>query len=315
MVEFKYKYLKDGNPGFRTWKGQADATQLVLNNTPIPYTAFGQTLAREKRIFIQLLNNSYISSELQKQGIGQVLSLEILNYPADELKVGIDRIVSANFANAHKKLLESEGHENTFRVQICPNCSATIDLSDFDPSPHTYCPFCNVIFKSDTHYILEDSHTNDICPECNTYGEVKAYTDFFFYYLLIVAGYRYQVKYLCPTCADNMANAMFFKNALFVLGLVPTAFAKVRAMTSGDGQLNKARKFSLQGAYQKAAPIYETLYANYPEHPAILMTEAMGHLTGNDLYGGGRKIQQSIKSCANYYPAIRVMQSLQKTRY
>lgn len=313
MNEFRYKFVDhEGNEtGFRYKKGYVDRKEVALDYMTIPHTSIQETVVIGDRLIMAINYDSSLHKDLFDKMYDRKLALTIKNAKPVDVKREIDIVVSRLHIKRRKQELQHQGEPNLFRATKCPRCNCAIDLSNFERTPYTYCPYCEVIFATKSKRLVDDSLTHSICPECKTYGEVRGHLDFFFYFVIIAYGYRYETKYMCPTCASKMANRLFFINLLFVLGLFPTLYTKIRSLwMMGGSELNRVRNLSLSGQYAKAAPIYKQLYETQRAHPAILMNQAIGHLYGNDTEQGIKLLERSLKACANYLPTRAIAQTL-----
>ena len=84
-------------------------------------------------------------------------------------------------------------------------------------------------------------------------------------------------------------------------------------MTGRDpalASLAKANKLASKGKYQEADRLYEEIYMRFPDHPGLLLNQAMGHMIGGDGSGGVAYVERSLGACANYLPTMAFMSNL-----
>ncbi|MEW6496745.1 MAG: hypothetical protein AB1589_30115 [Cyanobacteriota bacterium] len=156
--------------------------------------------------------------------------------------------------------------------------------------------------------------TYRLCDECGMFDRVKSYTEFYFYFLLIVYGFYYKRRHVCDNCASAIFWKTFLLNLLFVIGVPSSLWIKIKSMIGRDPylkQLATANSLSKKGNFQRADKLYNQLSKQYPEHPGLLMNEGLGHLQGKDTAGAVYRFEQALKSCSNYYPVIKRLYQLQ----
>ncbi|RLC90557.1 MAG: hypothetical protein DRI77_14695, partial [Chloroflexi bacterium] len=128
-------------------------------------------------------------------------------------------------------------------------------------------------------------------------------------------GFSYKRRYLCDSCANSLFWKMFLTNFLFVLGILPSIYLKIKSLTGRDPylkELAKANGLARKGQHQKASIIFDRLYERYPDHPGLLMNEGLGNLIGNDVNGAVNCFTHSLKACSNYLPVAQLMRRMQK---
>lgn len=310
-IWFKFRFVNDGRAaGFFAQKGLATERLILLGkNHVIYYDSITDTLARDRRLVIAIST----TPNLNQQAANYSVVVEVYGVKASKLKRYIDVLASRKEVENRKQQLLQSGHYHYFRGANCPECQASIDLSDFDRASYIYCRFCESIFKEQQPAITKGEKYRG-CDECRMFDRVRGYTEFYFYLLIAVYGFSYKRRHVCDNCADAIFWKTLFLNLLFVVGIIPSIYIKIKSITGRDRSLKtlaRANSLAKKGNYQKAAPIYSQLYQEYSEHPGLLMSEGLGHLIGNDGTGAVNCFTRSLKSCSNYYPAMRLLQQLQ----
>lgn len=142
-LAFKFHWMNEsGQPaGFLRKKGRFDGRTLTLADAEIPAGAILDASAREARIVI-----SVPTQDGQVTGLGLVLTSKKV---AERLKGALDIARSATWAAGHRQQLVEKGRGRSYRDAACPNCGATVVLSDMPKSPQLYCPFCHTLSYPD----------------------------------------------------------------------------------------------------------------------------------------------------------------------
>jgi hypothetical protein len=314
---FKYQPVNnEGQPtGFLSKKGSVGKKSLQLNDCKIEYENISEVTSRDKKIIITLESSKGLSKAVKK-GLheGRFLILAISKMTTTALEKKLNSLSSGARIIKLKEQLASEGRIHEFKSINCPCCKSEVNLTGFDSSRYVYCNFCESIFSEHGKQIT-DGHVHKSCEECGMFDEIKSYTEFYFYFLLVIYGYSYQKRYVCKTCANGIFWKTFFANVIFILGIIPSLSVKLKLMRNKEPKLkslSKAVKMSLKGNYQAAKMHYQDIYRSLPEHPGVLFNESLGHMIGGDSQGAMDKIDKSLTSCSNYMPALMFLNNLQQ---
>lgn len=316
-LSFKFKYVRDGQAtGLVSQKGVANDRELILGEESLSYDTIVDTTVRDKRLVLVLSSGVQLGKKLSEALIdGSAVVLEVYKNKAAELEKHIDRICSQREVEKNRKRLMAEGKEDLFQTETCPECQAIIDLSELDKTQYIYCRFCETVFTREQQVITKGS-VYRVCDECDMFDRVRGYTEFYFYFLLIVYSFSYKKRYVCDNCANKIFLKTFFTNLIFILGIPSSIYLKVKSLQGRDlylRNLAKANSLSQKGRYQEASEMYNQLHVRYPEHPGLLMNEGLGHIMGNDPEGGFHCLERSMKACSNYLPALQLMYKIQNT--
>jgi hypothetical protein len=315
-LSFKFRFVNQGqalSQELFAQKGVANEREILLGKEVLIYDDIADTTTRDQRVIIALSNTACLSQKLSRHLVNNsALVLEVYRGKCLGLEKYIDRITSAKEVEKKKQRLSEAGQFHLFQSVTCPECQATIDLSDFERTSYVYCRFCETVFKENLS--MTKGSTYRLCDECGMFDRVRSYTEFYFYFLFFVYGFYYKRRHVCDNCADGIFWKMFFLNLLFVIGVPSSLWLKIKSLTGRDPylkQLAKANGLSKKGNYQTADKIYERLSQRYPEHPGLLLNEGLGHLRGKDATGAVHRFGRALKSCSNYYPALRLLHQLQ----
>ncbi|MEQ9238916.1 hypothetical protein [Coleofasciculus sp. E2-BRE-01] len=314
QLSFKFRFVKQGKAqGLFSQKGMANEQEITFGKDLLVYEDIADTTTRDQRLVLALSKTACFSKKLSKHLVNSVLVLEIYGGKCRDLEKFIDKRASAKEIEKKKQRLAQTGQLHRFRSVKCPECEATIDLSDYKTSTYVYCRFCETIFQENLLSMTKGA-TYRLCDECGMFDRVRSYTEFYFYFLVILYGFFYQRRHVCDNCANGLFLKTLFLNLLFVIGVPASLWIKIKSLTGRDPYLKrlaKANALSKKGNYQTADTIYNSLYEKYPEHPGLLMDAGLGHLRGNDPTGAIANFSRALKSCSNYEPLLRLMHQLQ----
>lgn len=309
---FKFRYVRNGQAtGLISQKGVASGHQVVLGQESLSYDGIVSTIVRDNRLLLSVSPTAQLGKKLSKALVDEtVIPIELNNKTAaEDLGRYIDRVCSRRKAEANKQRLFRAGKGDLFRFAVCPECKAIIDLSELDKTHYIYCCFCETVFAQDQEVITQGTIYR-ICDECGMFDRVRGYTEFYFYFLLVVYGFSINRRHVCDNCADSIFRKTFFLNLLFLLGIPSSIYLKIKSLAGRDPffkELAKANSLARKGRSAEAAPIFGRLHSRYPEHPGLLVDEGVGYLVGNDAENALERLRRALKACSNYLPAHQLM--------
>ena len=319
-MKFKFRYVFKGQTTtVSTKKGKATDQELILDKNILSYDRILETTVRDNRLIFIISPEAQLDAELSKVLTdGSAFAIEVYKIKASELEKYIDRICSANEAERNRQRLVKEGKARLFQTTSCPECYATIDLSELDKTRYVYCRFCETIFV-DRQYIATSGSLYRVCDKCNMFDRIRGYWEVYFYFFVILIGCSSKRRYVCDSCASSLFYKTFFLNLLFILGIPASVYLKIKSLTGRDPYLRrlaKANSLAQKGRYVEASPIYDELLNNYPEHPGLLMNQGLGHMIGGDVEIAMACFERSIEACSNYIPVLllisRISQAAEK---
>ncbi len=307
--DFKAKYVVDGQAvGFGRVKGRWTSDGIFLGEDFLPFDAILDTTSRDKRIVMVLDPSFEPTGKMAKRLMeGHFLAIEPSGVSARQLERNIDRHCSAREVAATRRRLEAEGLAHLIREEKCPVCESTVDLSGLDRTDYTYCRFCESLFSSNK---ITDGNEYTICGQCGMFDHIQPYTEFYFYFLLIVYGFSYKQVYLCHSCANKLFLKALGLNLIFVLGVPSAIWVKIKSILNRKHDfegLDTANALSKLGKSQEANQHYQAILTNHPNHPAVLMNKALGQLIGDDQSGAIATLQDSLRACNHYVPVQRLL--------
>ena len=308
-TSFKFRFVVGGATKgfFRSPKGVVGTDDLRLDDTTIPYGAIGDTITRGNRLILQILPPT-LEGEAGQYLADSVLVLEPKGIAADRLEIAIDRRVAAARLDEMRRLAQEEGTEHLIRVESCPTCEAEVDLTGLDRSLYVYCPYCDSIHETGRTTSLGRAYRT--CDECQFFGRVQQYPEFYFYFLLIFYGFSYKKRFLCASCAHRLFVKALLVNLIFVIGVPTAVWVKVKSKIGRDPgmmELHVATALARKGKLREAAPVFDSIRRRFPEHPGVLMNEGLACLKHGDTIGGNQRLERALSACPNYDPLLRLL--------
>lgn len=308
---FKFHYVLGGDAtGFRARKGKLGDRALTLDQDSVPYHHIVDTATRGNRVVLALSQDFQAAGQLARHLVdGHAVVLEPGQPSARMLEMAIDRNCARIEAQQRRAELVAKGEQHLLRTETCPTCGAVVELSGLDPTPYSYCRFCESLFSRDRRRVTSGERYR-ICEECGMFDRIQEYPEFYFYFLLVVYGFSYKQRFLCDGCAHNLFLKTLFLNLLFILGVPTAVWVKLKSLRGRDpdfGILAKANSLARAGRYQEAAADYGLVLRRQPSHPAVLMNQALGHLAGGDQTGAVPLLKRSLAACNHYVPVLRLL--------
>jgi hypothetical protein len=307
-IRFKYKTLNDKGQvtGFLSKKGQITGQEVVLDKTPVPLAAIAKTSRRMNRLILVVAT----------QNKPATIVLAVTKGRAEDLKQAVDRLCSSRWAELRQAELAKAGKAAAFRTEPCPYCQSVIDRTGFDETPQVYCSFCETVVTRGPG-APKDEKTYRFCDQCGYYGQPKAFTTFYFIFLLVVVHYQFQTTTRCNACMRSEAWKMFFGNLIFILGFPFAVVQLLRAYLGGStfsptfSGLDAANAAARHGRVDKADPLYEAILARAGHAAGVRYNRALAH-RAKDAARCAVEAHGALKDCSNYTPAAELtLQALQ----
>jgi hypothetical protein len=304
--DFKFHFLNDDGEqaSFLAKKGHLSDEELVLDGDSFPIGAIIDTDVRGQFLVLSLATE------------GEPTVIVIKTAQADALKSDLGVLRSDVFAAQRQKELTEKGEGQRFRKLLCPNCRATLDLTDMPETPQVHCEFCHTISN------VADPHDHDsaadpedgyrLCDECGMYSLPRKFTIFYFYFLLVVYGWSSRETWRCPGCMRGEAWKMFFGNLIFVLG-VPVALIQLfRAYGGADGGarirgLDSANLKASNGDVEAAVLAYKEILGEHPVSAGVKYNIALAFLHQERIEEAVKILEFSLADCSNYLPAASLL--------
>lgn len=314
-LKFSFQFVNQSGKtkGFLAVPGILTQREIRLKDNTLRYSAIAHSTCRGRRLILtvdpQKISNPKIAKHLIHKNL---LALEITSAKSKNLELFIDRVSSRYQADQRRRELIREGRGKEFRTVSCPHCESTLDLSLLNKTPYVYCRFCETIFQEKGRAETVGA-TYCHCDECGWFDRVQGYSEFYFYFFLIVYGFSWKRRYLCDTCVDQVFLKTLLLNFIFVLGIFPALWMKIKSLMGRDKRLQslaKANALSKNDDHQQADLLYGNLHQHLPNHPGLLLNQGLGYLNSNS-QKSWQLFQKAVDNCSNYGPAVRVMNQIQ----
>ncbi|MGB0774247.1 MAG: hypothetical protein ACPGUY_00275 [Akkermansiaceae bacterium] len=304
MTQFKFKWVdsEGDEEGFLRKKGSFDGQTLRLDSAEIPADAIASIETRANRAVIAVLTG---------EAEPTYLIIAVSGIAVKRLKGLIDVARSASWAKLEREELEKKGQGHLYREATCQHCHAVITLSRMAITPQQYCSFCDTLTTISNPASAPPAEKNlRLCDECGMFSMPKKFTIFYFYFLVVVYGYRQSTTWRCPGCMRGEAWKMFFGNLIFILG-VPTAIIQLIRSYGGSvagkfAGLDKANLLARKGRTPQALAIYRDILKRVPHSAGMNYNIGISLLeTKPDL--AVDSLERALDDCSNYSPAANVL--------
>jgi len=306
-LEFKFLWLdEEGNQtGFRRSKGGFDGETLRLDDVEIPVVVLMDVQFRKNRMLLTAMGED-----------DEPLQAAILvsgGLTARELKSALDVARSAQWAELHKAQLKEEGREADYRDEPCPACSATLILTDMERTPQLYCSFCDTLSTVDPHTqpVPEERDLRQ-CEECGMFARPRKFAIFYFWFLLVVYGWKHGSTFRCPACMRGDAWKMFFGNLPFLIGVPNAVMQLIRAYGGGLSSgpfagLDAANVKARSGDVLGALTIYREILTQVPHAAGVKYNIGLGLLGQDEVERAAESLRMALEDCSNYAPAFNAL--------
>jgi tetratricopeptide (TPR) repeat protein len=309
-LAFKFQWMNDKGQatGFTRTKGVFDGATLTLGDKELPVAIILGVVTRGERMVLNLP-----TEDGQVTGAGLVLTSK---HVTDRLKEALDIARSATWAEQHRKQLAAKGAGHRYRDAKCPNCGATVVLSDMPKSPQLYCTFCETLSFTDGNDVpVEQLRHYRLCDDCGMFSKPRKFTIFYFYFLLVIYGWHSRTTWRCPACMRPDAWKMLFGNMPFVLGL-PVAMTQLARSYGGDvgggpfAGLDAGNRAARAGNFPQAIEKYRTILDRQGHAAGVKYNLGLSLLNQGDKRRAAETFRLSLEDCANYAPAYHRLRGL-----
>lgn len=301
VLKFKFKYVnhEGREEGFLQKQGEVTQDILRLDKEELPIAAIIKAETKFKRIILYLAQNS-----------GEILPLVLsIAKNCDDVFKRVNSALSFKRAEARMESLTNAGRGESFNAVDCVHCSSIIDLTELPNSPDVFCDYCETIQASDGTKRPTDEKFR-ICDQCGFFGQPREFTVFYFYFLIVIYGWREQKVHMCSTCMRKEAWKMFFGNLLFILG-VPFALIQLCRVYFGGSALSQEFKeldttntHAKQGKLVKAEQGYKKMLLKAKSTAGIHYNLGLLYSNAGKLDEAAQSFTASLQHCINYTPAI-----------
>ena len=299
-LHFKFRWVdENGNETgfFSKKKGSFDGQELILDDIQLQAANIISMEVYEERLAV-----AFVTGDMADTAV-----FRLYKFPATDLKRAVDIARSATWAEMTREKMIEEGRGGAFRTEICPECTATLDLSDMPETPQVYCHFCDSLTTTGQGG-LPNEHEFGLCEECQMYSKPKRFTIFYFYFLVAIWGFSSRVTYRCPACMRPEAWKMLFGNLLFLLG-IPVAIVQLFRCYGGKitgnvvAELDAANLRARKGDMLKALQGYQKVLEQVPFSAGVKYNLALALAEQNEIERTAETLELAFKDCVNYAPA------------
>lgn len=296
---FKYQLINEaGQPAsWLSQKGSFDGEQIHLVGESFPAASVIHTMLVDK-VFVVVVPGA--------DGEPRAVSMLVHSGNVRQLKTGIDRVRSAAQVTLAEQAWRSQGQVGPFRKEVCPNCSATLNLSNFEATPQLFCDYCDTVYTVPKQ---PETPTNEaeykLCEHCGMYSRPRKFTEFYFYFILVAYGFWTKESLRCPACMRGTAWKMLAMNLLFVLGIVPSVYQLIRAYASDKvggvfSGLHAANLKATKRNYSAATKIYQSILERVPVAAGIHYNLGLALVQNGEWERASAAFELSLDDCSNY---------------
>ena len=300
-IRFRFRYLDSrGRPaGFISKRGWFDGETLTLDRTQLPVIVIARAVTRLDRLVLMLF---------QSDGSIKPAAMVVYRGAIKTLLPALVKSISARHAEIRKEHLATTGKADLFHSEICPYCSATIDLSGRKPTPQAYCPFCDSIVTLEGERPPDEAKYH-LCDHCGLYSQPRGFTILYFYFLVaVVGGYQKRV-HRCDTCMRPDAWKMLAGNLPFLLG-VPVAVTQLCRVYFGGSRFSKAftgldsaNALAKRGKHERAIQEYQTIEDRLLCCAGVRYNHGLALKKAGRLEDAATAFEEALEDCSNYGPA------------
>ena len=304
-IRFKFKLVNhNGNEGsILSKKGTFDSDHVTLDGEAIPIGVIVKANLRFKRLILTLPAEDRQFS---------AIVLAFTGGSAKTLHSAINMLASERQDRMHLEHLEKNNSDAECRIETCPYCKSTIDLTDRDPSLQIYCLFCDSIVTIEGKVPPDEAHYHH-CDQWNLYDQPKGFTVFYFYFLFVVYGWHYRQVCMCNTCIRSEAWQMLFGNLLFVLGVPMAIVQLICAYVGGstfsqafDG-LDKANAMAKRSKVESAENIFGRILQRVGACAGVRFNYGLGLIAAKRHEEAVTQFELALRDCANYSMAAEAL--------
>jgi len=304
ITTFKFKWIdEDGDEaGFLRKKGSFDGSSLKLDDAEIPAENIVDLETRDNRIILSIHTG---------EAEPAVFAFAVSGVASKRLKGIIDVARSASWARIEREELEAKGEGHLYREANCQHCTAVITLSRMEDSPQLYCSFCDTLTTIKNPQTAPPGEKSlKICEECGMFSKPTKFTIFYFYFLLVIYGFRKSTTWRCPGCMRGEAWKMLFGNLVFLLG-VPTAIIQLirsygGSVTGKFAGLDSANIKARKGKSTAALAQYREILKRVPHSAGLKYNIGLGLLEQKPELAT-ESFEMALRDCSNYRPAAGLL--------
>lgn len=305
-VDFKHR-LVDSRGQVRGFlvssRGRLGPGGLVLKDRTVPVSAFLSAVARDKRVVF--------AHQGLAGGEPTGVVVEVYGTNPRDLAKAYNRLASDVEISRRRSELESQGRGGTMRVEVCKSCGASINLTDFEPTPEVMCPFCDSV-GSEAVPVKEQEQVR-VCEKCGFYAFPRTITCFYFYFLLVVYGFRWQRKHMCGPCMRAEGWKMLAGNLIFLLGVPVAVTQLIRAYSGGAARstaykgLERGNIDAKHGRAEQAAQRYAAIADQLGGSAVAAYNKGLAYARVSQMEPATQAFEEALLHCSNFVPAAQAL--------
>ncbi len=312
IYTFRFNFVNDSNlvKSVVGQIGRVNRDGVILGTERIFYEDIYKVDYFHNNVVIALYPFPTVSREISERFIPKhsTLVVRVRQYPEDLTSVINQRISGLKIAERLAGMTKEE-RKHFFQKMNCPQCDASIDLTDLVKTPYIYCMYCESLF--DKHgYLAPGGNAYKTCPETGFFDRIGEHTDFQMYYLYKESKFSSR-KYFC---SDALAELFFkqnaLKNAVFGVGFFVNAWDKMRSASKRHPayeSLTEGNVLAMQGKMTEADEHYYKVLLRHPDHPGVHLNYALGYLKVGEEERALKHLRKSLDGCANYQPTKEIL--------
>lgn len=329
---FRFRFLDPtGSPTHRRWYSGVVSNDGISLKEGMVYFEDIEDIRWESEYKMVILLLPYIAcSALVTDNILPETYTVVLDTRQSELgslKTTLNKYFTYAKTERKRRKLKRLGELDRFRTLPCPSCEAVLDLSGLEETKYIYCRYCETIFTDMGNTI---PHMDDYrpCPECRYFGHVQEFRDvrFYFYGKENSAAYARTIT-CCDSCAQRLYDEAVWRNLGYLLAF---PFSLYLRFHSEIGQhpdfkrLTDANRNAHEGKLKPALEDYDLILMQHKFHPGVLYNKARAQLLASESNENdkrplrteaARQFAFCLQACANYEPAIYLMQQFDEAEY
>jgi tetratricopeptide (TPR) repeat protein len=282
-------------------KGSIDDQQLVLDKEIIPVSSLRAATSRLDRLILVVDSKGGAVSRVflvNKKALRQVV-------PAINVRI------SAGDCAKRAEALAKAGRAHEFRLEVCPGCLCSIDLSRHPRSPEVYCPYCDTIWavpETDPQRRREEPAYRR-CDSCGLYSKPSSFTSGYIIFLFVAVMYKFHTREICNACMRGEAWKMVATNLLGLIGEIAAVPNLIRAYAGGSARsqvfsgLDSGNALVQGRKFDRALTAYDTILARLRHCAGVRYNYGLALMRADRHEQAGLMLAQALQDCANYAPA------------
>jgi tetratricopeptide (TPR) repeat protein len=180
-----------------------------------------------------------------------------------------------------------------------------------------YCDYCDSLVSRDRgvqpETLAKRERAYRCCDRCGYFSRPSEFMVFYFYFLLVIYGFRWGTSEMCNSCMRREAWKMLGANLIFLLGIPVAVYQLVRAYFGGStldpvyAGLDGANAAAKSGRTDKAVAKYRAMEERLGHCAGVRFNRGLTLLSANRGQDGAQALEEALNDCANYAPAYEAL--------